>query len=86
MRLPVCTDTGVTPSTSQGVYTDGGKLYVFDTSGYFGVFIIRKDGRIYVPAAFQKSSSGYVSFGDNWTEGLHQLGRPDATASTRSRR
>ena len=54
---------------SQGVYTNGGKLHVFDSSAYFGVFIIRKDGRIYVPAAFQKSSSGYVSFGDNWTQG-----------------
>ena len=38
-------------------------------STYFGVFIIRRDGRIYVPAAFQKSSTGWVSFGDNWTRG-----------------
>jgi hypothetical protein len=69
VRLPVCTDTGVTQNTNLGVYTNGGKLHVFDSSAYLGIFIIRKDGRIYVPAAFQKSSSGYVSFGDNWTDG-----------------
>jgi len=72
VRLPVCSSTAVSPNMQQGVYKSGGKLYAFDASSYFGIFIIRKDGRIYVPAAFQKSTSGYRSFGDNWTSAGQQ--------------
>ncbi len=69
VRLSKCKDLSVTASAGLGVYTDGGKLHAFDTSTHFGIFIIRKDGRLYVPAAFKKSSSGYASFGDNWSYG-----------------
>ncbi len=67
VRLPACTSSAVTADLQTGVYTDGGKLYVFDAASYFGIFIIRKDGRIYVPAAFSKSGT-WSSFGDNWME------------------
>ena len=78
VRLPTCKDAGVAANKSEGVYTDGGKLHAFDTSTHFGIFIVRDDGRIYVPAAFQKSTSGYVSFGDNWGYGYR------ASATTHS--
>jgi hypothetical protein len=74
VRLPTCKDTGVAEIKGEGVYTSGGKLHVFDTSTHFGVLIVRADGRLYVPAAFQKSSSGYVSFGDNWGYGYRASG------------
>jgi len=74
VRLPVCSSASVSQNLPNGVYKTGGKLYVFDTSAYFGIFIIRKDGRIYVPAAFEKSTSGYRSFGDNWTQGYVSAG------------
>ena len=69
VRLPTCKDTSVSADKGLGVYTDGGKLHVFDTSTHFGVFIVREDGKLFVPAAFQRSTSGYISFGDNWTYG-----------------
>ena len=67
VRLPTCKDASVAASRDLGVYTDGGKLHVFDTSTHFGVLIVREDGKLFVPAAFERATSGYTSFGDNWT-------------------
>ncbi len=69
VHLPQCTNLTVSGDPALGVYTDGGQLYAFDSSTHFGIFIIREDGRVYVPAAFDKSSSGFQSFGDNWVSG-----------------
>ena len=51
IRLPKATGVTARPGVD-GVYTTGGKLYVFDSANYFGVFVVRPDSRIYVPAAF----------------------------------
>ncbi len=66
VRIPECTTSGVTENRADGVYTSGGKLYVFDSKDYMGVFVVRKESKIYVPIAFDKSASGYKSFGDTW--------------------
>ena len=76
LRLPK-TPT-VTADHPSGVYNDGGKLYPFETSSHIGIFIIRPDGRIYVPVAFNKSSTGWVSFGDAWTEGYNYPGQSNS--------
>ncbi len=87
--LPVCS-ASVTHDPDQGIYTDGGRMYPFDSSKYFGIFIVREDGRIYVPLAFDKSASGgYVGFGDQWAykwqgkypEGLSNAKLPQITVS-----
>jgi hypothetical protein len=64
--LPECSAPGVTENRADGVYTSGGQMYVFDSKDYMGVFIVRPESKIYVPIAFDKSSSGYHSFGDTW--------------------
>jgi hypothetical protein len=46
-----------------GIYRDGGLLYGFDSATQFGVFVVRKDGKIYVPFAMNKSG-GFTGFGD----------------------
>ncbi len=66
VELPQCTTPGVTEDRDLGVYTSGGQLYAFDSSSYIGVFIVRPESKIYVPIVFDKSSTGYYSFGDNW--------------------
>lgn len=57
-----------TPSVAHdpanGVYNDGGKLYFFQSNGRFGMFIVRKDTKFFVPFAFDKGHLGYVNFGD----------------------
>jgi hypothetical protein len=60
IQLPA---TSVAHSPSTGVYADGGQMYGFENASYFGVFIIRKDSKIYVPFALAKSA-GYEGFGD----------------------
>ncbi len=74
--LPNCTTPGVTHdplgTTTGGVgqYTDGGLLYAFSrdpsaTTGQFGVMIVRRDGRIYVPFSWDRSFSPSLDgFGD----------------------
>ena len=52
-----------------GVYTDGGRLYHFESSTHYGMFIIREDGRIYVPYAAKKSTTR-EGFGDGCSEVL----------------
>ncbi len=54
----------VTHSPSTGVYADGGLLYAYDKSGEFGFFIVRKDSKIQIPVAFNKST--FAGFGDAW--------------------
>ncbi len=66
VQIPVCTTPGVTEDRDAGVYTSGGKLYLFDSSSYIGAFIVRPESKVYVPIAFNKSSTGYYSFGDVW--------------------
>ena len=58
----------VTHNPAAGVYTDGGLLYTFDnsTSNEFGFFIVRHDGKIFIPACFNKTSSGFTGLGDGW--------------------
>lgn len=57
---------------SGSIYTDGGRLYAFDSQTRFGIFIIRKDSSIYVPTAFDKLT--YTNFGDNWNQGWSSSG------------
>ena len=69
VRLPDYEGDEVTHDPSSGVYTNGGKLYAFDSADYFGVFVLRSDSKFYVPVAFDKSGdSGWKSFGDNWLD------------------
>jgi hypothetical protein len=53
----------VTANTSEGIYADGGRLYVFESSNRFGIFIIREDTKMYVPFAMEKDST-VEGFGD----------------------
>jgi hypothetical protein len=62
VRIPDCTDASVTHNPLVGVYKNGGKLHVFDSATRLGVMVIRGDGRIFIPAAFQKGT--YNAFGD----------------------
>jgi len=62
VALPDIVDGSVTADLGNGLYTDGGKLYPFENDTHFGVFIVRNDGKIYVPFALQKGS--YQGFGD----------------------
>jgi hypothetical protein len=52
---------------ASGVYTNGGRLYHFESATHYGVFVIREDGRIYVPYASKKTST-HEGFGDGTTE------------------
>ncbi len=89
VRIPECTTSGVAEDRASGVYTSGGKLYFFDSTKYMGVFIVRKESKIYVPMAFDKTSSGYKSFGDTWsykysstaTEAASAFKNPNITVS-----
>lgn len=54
---------GVTANTAQGIYANGGRLYVFESANRFGIFVLRADASIYVPFAYQKDST-YECFGD----------------------
>ncbi len=67
VAIPKYEGSAVSHSPSKGIYTDGGKLYAWDSPDYFGVFIIRNDSKIYVPIAFEKGDT-WNSFGDNWEE------------------
>lgn len=49
---------------ASGVFGDGGRLYAFQSSTHFGVFVVRKNGDIYVPVAFNMAASGFRGFGD----------------------
>lgn len=53
----------VTHNPGSGVFNDGGKMYGFQGSGKFGIFIIRSNSSISVPVAFS-TSGGYSGFGD----------------------
>ncbi len=76
VRLPKT--EGVTKNFTNGVYDDGGKFFIFETTSHIGVFIIRRDGRLYIPAAFSKSGTGWVSFGDNWNEARQSPGNSNS--------
>ncbi len=54
----------VTHNAAAGVYTNGGLLYAYDKSGEFGFFVVRKDGKIYIPYAHNKGT--YSGMGDAW--------------------
>lgn len=45
-----------------GVYANGGQLRAFDSASYFGFFIVRKDSKISVPFAADKTT--WKGFGD----------------------
>jgi hypothetical protein len=62
VHLASCTDASVVHDPTNGVYTDGGKLHVFESSTRLGVMIVREDARIFIPAAFTKPT--YAAFGD----------------------
>ena len=53
----------VTEDKANGIYANGGRLYVFESANRFGMFIIREDTKIYVPFAMEKNSS-VECFGD----------------------
>jgi len=57
----------VVANKAAGVYNQGGRLYGFQTTGRFGVFIVREDGTIYVPIAID-TASGFTGFGDGMVE------------------
>ena len=69
VEIPDATDVAHDPDN--GVYTNGGRLYHFESANRYGVFIIRDDGKIYVPFAKKKGST-YEGFGDTCllTKGL----------------
>ncbi len=76
VELPACTSPDVVDDPATGTYASGGRLFVFDAAERFGVFVIRRDGRIDVPIAFEKTT--WVRFGDSWSqpwssEGTHSL-------------
>jgi hypothetical protein len=66
VALPDCTSEHVSHDPESGVYTDGGRLHAFVSGDFLGVFIVRPDGRIYVPCAFDKATTGFRAFGDAW--------------------
>jgi hypothetical protein len=47
-----------------GVFGDGGRLYAFQSSTRFGIFIVRKNADIYVPLAIDRTATGFSGFGD----------------------
>ena len=57
---------------------------LFDSSSYIGVFIVRPESKVYVPIAFNKSSTGYYSFGDVWVYAYSTT--PSSMPLRRSRR
>ncbi|MGE0190956.1 MAG: hypothetical protein AB7T63_02840 [Planctomycetota bacterium] len=79
VALPDITDGAVVHQPGLGVYTNGGKLYAFENDSHFGVFIIREDGKIYVPFAMQKGT--WQGFGDNITSTLQGTGAGAPTDS-----
>ncbi len=54
----------VTHNPAAGVYANGGLLYAYDQGSEFGFFIVRKDSKIQIPVAFDKST--FAGFGDAW--------------------
>ena len=69
IELPAASSVVHDPST--GVYNNGGQLRAFDGNGvssgqntYFGFYIVRKDGKLYVPFAIDRLTSGFEGFGD----------------------
>ena len=63
VELPNYTGAAVSHNPSVGHYTNGGRLYAFESDNYFGIFIVRSDASIMVPFAMQKGT--YNGFGDN---------------------
>jgi len=62
----------VTTNVAAGVYANGGLLYAYDKSSEFGFFIVRKDSKIQIPVAFNKST--FAGFGDAWITSTASLG------------
>jgi hypothetical protein len=80
VALPDITDGSVTANVGTGVYTNGGKFYAFENDTHFGVFIIRENGKIYVPFAMQKGA--WNGFGDGTFAPLQGTGAGAPTDST----
>ncbi|MGE0190955.1 MAG: hypothetical protein AB7T63_02835 [Planctomycetota bacterium] len=79
VALPDITDGSVAHQPGLGVYTNGGKLYAFENDSHFGVFVLREDGKVYVPFAMQKGS--WTGFGDNVVAQLQGTGAGAPTDS-----
>ena len=58
---------GVTHDPAAGIYNNGGRCYHFESERFFGVFIVRPDGKVYVPFAYKKDSN-IECFGDGLFE------------------
>jgi hypothetical protein len=71
VELPDAQNVSGGADPANGIYTDGGRLYHFESANRFGVFIIREDGKIDVPFAKKKDYT-YEGFGDTClqTKGL----------------
>jgi hypothetical protein len=80
MELPEIRSANPGHNPASGVYRDGGLLYGFDSATEFGIFVVRKDGKIYIPVAFNKSSSGFTGFGDGWVTPDSSTGRSRTSA------
>ena len=87
VHIPDCLSTDVTHDPAAGTFKDGGKLYIFDGEDYFGVFMIRENGKLYVPVAIEKGESTTETqgkelecFGDNMNF-AYKSGDPVATAA-----
>lgn len=69
----------VSHAPSSGIYTDGGKLYPFANTSYFGVFIVRSDATIYVPFALGTTQNvggqTFTGFGDGCVNAWAATGR-----------
>ncbi len=50
-----------------GIYTDGGRMYPFESANRFGIMVVRENGKIYVPFAYQKNTT-FTGFGDGTVE------------------
>ncbi|MEZ6006795.1 MAG: hypothetical protein R3F05_03360 [Planctomycetota bacterium] len=79
VALPDIVDGSVVHAPASGIYADGGKLYTFENNTHFGVFVIREDGKVYVPIAMQKGS--WTGFGDYCQAPLQGTGAGASTAS-----
>jgi hypothetical protein len=68
-----CRDGSIAHSPATGVYTNGGQLYAFESLTRFGVFILRRDGTVYVPFAYTKTAT-YTGFGDGMVQAITSSG------------
>lgn len=78
VAIPNCRDGSVTHQPFNGIYTNGGKLYAFESLSRFGFFLVRHDGSITVPFAYQKDAV-FGGLGDGILEAFSTTSNLNAT-------